>query len=177
MQIVIDNHMSLCDNFRLYNATLANKVANLVANAIHVYLSKLYKADRKAHSCIVLPTLSKSLLMVTAKEVSQTRNSYTHRRNSTKLHFTCLLAIARTSSLSLPVQRWPRKLNKILFWLDSACLGQKCTAQVQDKDDISLIVRVYYRACLKTGLSLVSFGLICSSSKLTQLSRALGGTR
>lgn len=86
--------MSLCDNFRLYIATLANKVANLVANAIHVYLYKLYKVDRKAHFCIVLPTLSKSLLMVTANEVSQTRNSYTYRRNSTKLHFTCLLAIA-----------------------------------------------------------------------------------
>lgn len=67
---VIDNHMSLCDNFRLYIATLANEVANLVANAIHVNLSKLYKADRKAHHCIVLPTLSKSLLMVTANEVS-----------------------------------------------------------------------------------------------------------
>lgn len=102
---VIDNHMSLCDNFRLCIATLANRVANLVANATHVYLYKLYKADRKAHPCIVLPTLSKSLLMVTANEVSQTRNSYTYRRNSTKLHFTCLLAIARMSSLSLPVQR------------------------------------------------------------------------
>lgn len=48
-----------CDNFRLYIATLADNVANLLANANRVF--KIYKAGTTAHSyiLILLPTVSK----------------------------------------------------------------------------------------------------------------------
>lgn len=45
------------DNFRFYIATLANNVANLVANANHVYVFKWYKEGRTPCACLVFTYL------------------------------------------------------------------------------------------------------------------------